>query len=757
MRRAYTATPHRIRTPPPHLSPPPALPLPFQPAASTSYFCTTPSPLSFSPSPSPSSSSPPPPSSLSHLLSLTPHPHPPLLPSPRIPPPPHSAFIARQYATTAEGDRREAELRAQLRAVEERGRGGVGWGDVGSSLSTKGGYISHVGGVGSEVGGVGMGGQVGEGRAAAYRPGYWEGKVFVPVCVRGPAAVFGTGREGLDEVGERKRAIREERRRREEKERRRRKQREMEERRRKATGEEEKREGVDEEEEDVEVDFVRANIVAATATSSAERRQKLSQGLADLQRRQERAREERERLQAEVEQRNARLMLRYSAAYTEEKRKEEEATERRGALQRSWLVVVALAARAEWWRAQLLHYQSTMRTERAAKVIVHWLQHCIARRRHRRFLHARRQVRLFFEEKRWVAALLDDEERKRRQLDVVLSWLQSALSRRQLEVVSAFSGLEKKAIVIQRAWRGFLVTSKWRLYVQTLQFLHFDQRAEPDDTHDREDGHSGGSSAAVTNRRSARRESSSRPPSRQTARSSRLPSASPRASVRVRYIRFTSPLVRSSGGSSSDASASLSKWRAMLRLMREVFMERLMQEARLHRVLDRARQMEALREHISRGSDGVISPRFGLASPRTRQVGPSVCRLEWPHTAGQLLLRHVLLTTPQLHELHRRVAKLCAAGVGGGGDSSLEPLYVVAVSGKYRRRDSPAADAQGTKEGEAWRAAGQGGLMPWVQLKRWSRRPILVDGEDVRDAELEREHALLKHRAQLSLVVEADN
>ena len=194
----------------------------------------------------------------------------------------------------------------------------------------------------------------------------------------------------------------------------------------------------------------------------------------------------------------------------------------------------------------------------------------------------------------------------------------------------------------------------------------------------------------------------------------------------------------------------------MIRLMRDVFMDRLTQEARVHRVLERVRKMEAIREHISRGSDGVVSPRFALLSPRRQHAGLSVCGVEWPQGSEPVRLRRVLLTAPQLHELHRRAARLPAGGGGAGGGSelSLEPLYVVAVSGKYRRRDSLAAAPHEVSKGGQWRGDGSGasGLIPWGQLKRWTRGPILIDAEDHRDEQLEREHAILRSRARVSLV-----
>ena len=675
------------------------------------------------------------------------------------PPPGRAPLISRQFAFTAENHRRELLLTAQLAAAATTtDTSPAATPPLSSTLSRRGGYINHAPDRPVSVEREGRG----EGRAASYRPGYWAYATFVPVCVRGPALAFGSGRGGLDDVGEAKRRIQEDRRRLSDSERRR--QRKQKERR--TLGEEQKQQTGHEEGKEERgtsgkavADVVGANSAIVTA---AARQDRLKQAMKVQRARQQQARAARERLQQEVDARHATLLHRHTAEYRLQRAKAEEEAERRAVLQRSWLLVLAVGARTEWWRASIEHYQSVMRTERAVKVIVRWLHRCNDRRRNRRFLHARRRVRLFFEQRALTAALMEDEARKRRQLELVLSFLQAALSRRQYEVLTAFSSLHRHATVIQRAWRGFLVTQRWRLYTQTLQFITFDQHADAYDAHDDRDA-----ANPATPSLPRRPTSAGRPPSRSNASASASSASRAATATQIpkaralRYLRFTSPLVRSAVGAASTASelsASLGKWNAMVRLQRAVFLERLLDEARLHRVHSHQRHIDRIRDDIS---GGLGSPRAGLQSPRPQLRGPAVCKVEWPPEPGTVRLRRVLLTVRQLHELHRRTAKACAAGgpTGGESTSGLESLHVVATAGRYVRRAAAVqegeAGVESTEDGQ-WRVDGRGqnGFVAWAEMKRWSTMDLWTEDDSVEREERERDAEITVSRQRAQSIVE---
>ncbi len=662
-RRVYTASPHRI---------------PFNPS---------PFPLPPTPAPFHSSPPPPPPSLGPFFLSSDTNRSDSFLaamkamsnnfssyaPPPLPPPPIKGPCIARQFAFTATGHRKEMNLIAQLGEASRAYPSSSSVLPLSSSLSTKGGYLPHA----PHSRGKAVLQEGGEGRAVSYRPSYWDSVAFVPVWVRGPALPFGSGREAVDEVKEAKRRIKATQQR--EKDRAKARQRQR--------GHEEKEgEGFDEEERD----YVKANMTELAAVST--RRSRLSEA---LHQKHVQAREVRERLKCEEEERHHQWLYRHTPEYRVQREREEAALERRQVLQRSWLLVLAVSIRTQWFKDQVEHYQGVMRIERAVKVIVSWLRRCQNRRRQRRFLHARRQLRLFFEERAMISALRADEGKKRQQLDLVLSFLQGTLNRRQNTVVTAFGGLERKAVVIQRAWRGFLVTNKWRLYCQILQFLAFEQPSEaydlPPDT-------------------------TPRPP---TAPPRGRP---PMAKLRIRYLRFHSPFLRS-GGPVSE-STSCSRFSAMLRMQREVMRERLLEEAKIYRVIGERRRMDDIRNHISRSDDGLASPRSVTLSTQSQVTGPTVCGVEWE---GVMRVRRVMLTSRQLHELHRRAVRVCGVAMGVGS-CTLEKVGVVGVGGRYVRR---AVVVEGEEiEGGSRRNCQDGGerrpgFVSYAQMKRWNRHPIM--------------------------------
>ena len=702
----------------------------------------------------------------------------------------HAPLISRQYAFNSQNHRSELVLNDQIRALTSPAAASSllsGQATVSStaflppssSLSSRGGYISHAPSARFQ-----MPVSHGQSLATSFSPNYYQYAAFVPVCERGPAYTFGTGRSGDDELEVRRKRFVEEKTMQKEKERsRRRKQRE---RREAELNGEEKAQEWSEEDEDGQppIDHIRHNItVTAADNSAASRLQRQSMLSREKQQRQQDAESARQTLQAERDERQQLMLLRHDPAWRAQRRQRQEEAEKARILQRSWLLLITVASRVEVWRQSVEHYQHVMQRERAIKVIVEWLRRCRERKRKQRFLHARRVIRLFWEERLAVQYLHDNEAEKRRAMSVVLTFLSWATSKRKQEVVRAFGTIERKVRVIQRAWREYITVQKWRLIVQALQFVQFNQhpdlydrekeRAEDAHTADRQHSTFSPSSTVSTRPNSA---SSSQPNPRPSSRSTNR-SSTPATTTshiprqRIRYFRFLPPTFKSTSPSilpetSHLGTGGLQRWNLMIRMQRELFYERLSEEVRLHFQRSQRRKIEEARDDLNR----LGSPRAGgsgLISPRHRMLQPTVCSVEWPQqqqqqqgrdgtASGGGQLRHWLLTNLQLHEMHRRALKSCAVVTLGSG-FAVERLYALERTVKYVRR-RPADQRDDGSDDRRANSRAEHGVTTWATVKRWQTSPIMeeVDEDEVERRTQEEEIQKSKEKANSIVGLAAD-
>ena len=676
----------------------------------------------------------------------------------------HAPLISRQYAFNNQNHRSELVLTDQIKALSAPSPLSVLPGTAtlsstsflppSTSLSSRGGYISHAPSARSQ-----LPMPHGQSLSSSFSPNYYQYAAFVPVCERGPAYAFGTGRSGDDELEVKRKRLMEERTVQKEKERSRRRA-EKERREAEVNGEEKEQEWsrVDERDESDQtpIDHIRHNIstTADNTVASRLRRQLL---LAQEEQQKRRAAESaRQSLQAGRTERHQLMLRRHDPAWRAQRRRQQEEAEKAGILQRSWLLLITVASRVEVWRQSVEHYQKVLKSERAIKVIVQWLRRCRERRRKERFLHARRVIRLFWEERLAVSYLHDSEADKRRAMDVVLTFLSWTTSKRKQAVVRAFGTIESKCVVIQRAWRQYATVQKWRLLVQVSQFVQFNQhpdmydrekeRAEDEQANQR---HSlTASSTSTVDTRPSSSSSSHSATSRPSSRSKVRPATAAGVSSniprqRIRYFRFLPPTFKSTSPSiqpetSHLGTGGLQRWNAMIRMQRELFYERLNEEVKLHYQRSQRRKIEEARDDLNR----LASPRTGgsaMLSPRQRMLQPTVCGVEWPQptvrrdgaASGVGRLRHWLLTDLQLHEIHRRALKACAV-VLLGSSSQVERLYVLERTVKYVRRRTVERD-DGSDERRGNRA--EHGTTTWATVRRWQQSPII---QEIDEDEIER-------------------
>ena len=704
----------------------------------------------------------------------------------------HAPLLSRQYAFNSHNHRTELVLNDQIKALSSSSSSSPSSASApsllpssatlsstsflppSSSLSSRGGYISHAPSARFQ-----LPLPHGQSLAHSFTPNYYQYAAFVPVCERGPAYAFGTGRSEDDELEMKRQRMREQRTLQKAKERSRRT---KEKQRREAAidGEEEKEQNgsrYDEEELDSpSADHIRHNITSsAVDNTAASRQRRLSLRAQEEQQRRQAAEAARQALQAARAERQEVMLRRHDPAWRAQRRQQAEEAEKARVLQRSWLLLITVASRVEVWRQSVVHYQNVMRSERAIKVIVQWLRRCRERKRKQRFLHARRVIRLFWEERTAVVYLHDNEADKRRAMDVVLTFLTWATSKRKQEVVRAFGTIESKVKVIQRAWREYATVQKWRLVVQVLQFVQFNQHPDmydrekertEDEQADRRPSTASSSSSSSSTALIARPTSAAspshsnlRPTSRSSTRSSTaggISSNIPRQ--RIRYFRFLPPTFKSTSPSiqpetSHLGTGGLQRWNAMIRMQRELFYERLNEEVKLHYQRSQRRKIEEARDDLTR----LASPRThstGLASPRHRMLQPTVCSVEWPQqqhgreaAAGGGRLRHWLLTSLQLHEMHRRALKSCAV-VSLGNSSQVERLYVIERTVRHVRRRTAEQRDEGSDERRLNSKAEQG-MASWATVKRWSTAAIIheIDEEEVERKMQEDEINRSKQRA----------
>ena len=683
----------------------------------------------------------------------------------------HAPLISRQYAFNSHNHRAELALNDQLKALSPPSSSVLSSGHAvvsttsflppSSSLSSRGGYISHAPSARYQ-----LPSPHGQSLATSFAPNYYQYAAFIPVCERGPAFAFGTGRSGDDELEVKRKRMLEERTVQKEKERsRRRKERER--REAQLDGEETEQEWSREDENEVEqppIDHIRHNISTIAAdNTSASRLQRQLLLAQDKQQRQQAAESARQALQAERTDRQQLMMRRHDPAWRAQRRQQQEEAEKARILQRSWILLITVASRVEVWRQSVEHYQKVMRSERAIKVIVQWLRRCRERKRKKRFLHARRLIRLFWEERLAILYLHDNEAEKRRAMDVVLTFLSWATSKRKQEVVRAFGTIETKVRCIQRAWRQYAAVQKWRLMVQVVQFVQFNQHPDmyerEKERAEEEQGeklHSPSSSTTSLVTRPNSSSSSSRPSTRSTTRSSTaggISSNIPRQ--RIRYFRFLPPTFKSTSPSiqpetSHLGTGGLQRWNAMIRMQRELFYERLNEEVKLHYQRSQRRKIEEARDDLNR----LASPRAGgagLSSPRHRMLQPTVCSVEWPQpgrdgaASGVGQLRHWLLTKLQLHEMHRRALKTCAV-VSLGNSSQVERLYVIERTVRYVRR-RPSEQRDDGSDDRRGGSKAEHGFTTWSTVKRWQQSNIITEiDEDEVERKIQEEE--IRHSKQ---------
>ena len=700
----------------------------------------------------------------------------------------HAPLISRQYAYNNQNHRLELVLNDQIKLLSQLSSASssqlpgsaslssTSFLPPSSSLSSRGGYISHAHSTRSQ-----LPMPHGPSLSSSLHPNFYHYAAFVPVCERGPQYAFGTGRSGDDELEVKRKRLLEERAVQRGKEQSRRRA-ERERREAEVNGEEKEQlvSGVDEENacDQPPVNHIRHNVTTTAAEHTVASRLQRQLVLAqDEQNKRRAAHAARQALQAERDARHQSMLMRHDPAWRAQRRQQQEEAERARILQHSWLLLVTVASRVEVWRRSVEHYQSVMRSERSVRTIVQWFRRCCERRRKQRFHHARRVIRLFWEERLAVQHFHDAEADKRRALDVVLSFLSWATNRRKQAVQRAFGVIETKCVVIQRAWRQYATVQKWRLLVQVLQVVQFKQhpdtyerekeRAEDDDADRRvslsatSNPPSTAASRPTSASSSASQTTTSRPSSRSTLRSPTtiLHAGSSIPRQRIRYFRFLPPIFKSSSPSvapetSHMGTGGLQRWNAMVRWQRELFYERLSEEVRLHHQRGQRRKIEEARDDLIR----LASPRAGgsaLLSPRQRMLQPTACGVEWPQAAagrdgaasgGGGRLRHWLLTSLQLHEMHRRALKTLSV-VPIAGTTHVERLYVIERTVKYVRRRAAEQREEGGEERRAGR--GKNGRTTWATVRAWQQTAIMqeVDEEEAERRAQEEEIRVSRQKA----------
>ena len=675
----------------------------------------------------------------------------------------HAPLISRQYAFNSQNHRTELVLNDQIAALSAASSSSSspssmlsGSGTVlstsflppSSSLCSRGGYISHAPSARFQ-----LPLPHGQSLASSFTPNYYQYAAFIPVCERGPAYAFGTGRRGDDELEVKRKRLMEEKTVQKEKEKEKsRRRKEREEREAELQDGEEKeqdcRRDGDDDFEQPPVDHIRHNITTTAVDSTVASRLRRQSLLAEEERQKRQSAESaRHSLLAERTERHQIMLRRHDPAWRAQRRQQQEEAEKTRVLQRSWLLLITVASRVEVWRRSVEHYQKVMQSERAVRVIVQWLRRCRERKRKQRFLHARRNIRLFWEERLAILYLHDNEADKRRAMDVVLTFLSWATSKRKQEVVRAFGTIESKVVKIQRAWRQYATVQRWRLTIQVIQFVQFNPDTYGKEKERVEDAqtdrlHSPPASTSTLTARPSSSSSSSHPPPRPSSRSALrsstaggLTSNIPRQ--RIRYFRFLPPTFKSTSPNiqpetSHMGTGGLQRWNAMIRMQREVFIERLNDEVRLQYQRSQRRKMEEARDELNR----LASPRAGgggVLSPRHRMLQPTVCNVEWPQMAGggSGRLRHWLLTNLQLHEMHRRALKACAV-VSVGSSGQVERLYVTERTVKYVRR-RPVDQREEGSDDRRLNSAVEPGITSWATVKRWEQSLIIheIDEEEV--------------------------